>query len=241
MVNKSHGLSKHPLYQAWYQMIQRCENPADRQYPAYGGRGIRVCPAWHDLEAFVTWIEVNIGPRPERQTPAGRPAYQLDRIGNDGNYEPGNVRWATFRQQHHNTRTSEAVRERRRQVFGRWQQGQTRHQIADGMGEPYTTVCADVAWIEKRTAQLQVTLRRRKVASRTEAGIRPCDIATELGVTYRTVANDRQWLRAHQERGPDAVAPEPPPAEPAVEPAAAFLAEPEEDADAGPWPDWDAG
>ncbi len=90
-VNTIHGLSRHPLYRTWQSMRQRCENPRAKDYPRYGGRGITVCAGWRDVTAFITWIEANIGPRPDGMT--------LDRADNDGNYEPGNMRWATRKQQ----------------------------------------------------------------------------------------------------------------------------------------------
>jgi hypothetical protein len=91
---KTHGMSQHPLYPTWMLMLQRCENPQFHKYPRYGGRGIAVCDRWHDVSQFIVDIEREIGPRPAGCT--------LDRTENDGNYEPGNVRWATPRQQARN-------------------------------------------------------------------------------------------------------------------------------------------
>jgi hypothetical protein len=91
---RTHGLSKHPLYGCWAAMMSRCCSQANRSYHRYGGRGVTVCLEWQDRLAFIEWIEANLGPRP-----AGK---SLDRIDNDGNYEPGNVRWATVRQQSDN-------------------------------------------------------------------------------------------------------------------------------------------
>ena len=100
-----------PLYSTWGSMISRCENPANRAYDNYGGRGIAVCPEWHDCETFVAWILANIGPRPDDRYPSGHPKYTLDRINNDSNYEPGNVRWATGRQQVANQRPRARITE----------------------------------------------------------------------------------------------------------------------------------
>ena len=91
-----HGLSEHPLYMTWANMLARCENPNQTHFEYYGGRGIKVCPEWHDVTAFVSWIENNLGSKP-----AG---YSLDRINNEGDYEPGNVRWATRSEQQLNQR-----------------------------------------------------------------------------------------------------------------------------------------
>ena len=82
-----HGLSRHEHFPRWRNMIQRCENPDNPKYPRYGGRGITVCDAWHDVRNFIDYLESELGPRPS--------GYSLDRIDNDGNYEPGNLRWAS--------------------------------------------------------------------------------------------------------------------------------------------------
>jgi Staphylococcus phage HNH endonuclease len=89
-------MSKHPLYQTWQQMMYRCYNPNSARFQHYGGRGIIVCQQWQDLDVFIDWVECNLGPRPLR--------HSIDRIDNDGNYEPGNVRWATIQMQNQNRR-----------------------------------------------------------------------------------------------------------------------------------------
>ena len=80
------------LYNRWLLMRRRCSDPKDKRYARYGGRGIRVCDEWqHSFEAFAR----DVGNPPV-------PGYSLDRINNDGNYEPGNVRWATASEQARN-------------------------------------------------------------------------------------------------------------------------------------------
>lgn len=97
--NKTHGLSrKHPLYSLWLNMRGRCNSPRHKRYADWGGRGIRVCDRWNkDFLAFIEDVYAEIGPKPG-------PEYSLDRIDNDGNYEPGNVRWATALEQNRNKR-----------------------------------------------------------------------------------------------------------------------------------------
>lgn len=92
----THGMSGHELYQTWASIMDRCENPATWEFCYYGGRGIRVCERWHDVRHFVADVEEEIGVRPSGMT--------LDRVRNNGHYEPGNVRWATWPEQIQNRR-----------------------------------------------------------------------------------------------------------------------------------------
>lgn len=81
-----------PEYMARTKMIMRCENPKDPKFPSYGGRGITVCRAWR--ESFAAFFR-DMGPRPSA-------SHSLDRVDNDGNYEPSNCRWATKTEQSRN-------------------------------------------------------------------------------------------------------------------------------------------
>jgi len=83
--------TRHELYARWKKMHQRCQNLNDSNYPRYGARGITICPEWYDFWTYVS--DVGQCPGPE---------YSVDRIDNDGNYEPSNIRWATPKQQANN-------------------------------------------------------------------------------------------------------------------------------------------
>lgn len=86
------GRSTSPEFNSWLAMRQRCSDPKHEKFPTYGGAGVKVCDRWAaSFEDFLT----DMGPRPEGTT--------LDRYPNaKGNYEPGNCRWATYKEQAQN-------------------------------------------------------------------------------------------------------------------------------------------
>jgi hypothetical protein len=82
---------KHPDYNVWRKMRQRCNDPKYEYYPHYGGKGVKVCARWDSFANFIA----DMGPRPT-------PKHTIDRINNDGNYDPANCRWATMAEQNRN-------------------------------------------------------------------------------------------------------------------------------------------
>lgn len=110
-----------PEYRAWIKIHQRCENPRDKNYSDYGGRGITVSPDWRTFETFFAAV----GARPS-------PLHTLDRVRNNEGYYPGNVRWATRKEQSRNRRTSWfIVALGQRRTMGAW---------AELSGIPYGTI-----------------------------------------------------------------------------------------------------
>lgn len=107
-----HGMcrpdNKHELYNTWAGIMTRCYKPNARAYRWYGALGVTLYEPWHDFPTFVAGVVAEIGPRPPGTYtgPKGlvRPVWTLDRVNPEGNYEPGNIRWATMAEQARNKR-----------------------------------------------------------------------------------------------------------------------------------------
>ncbi|TXJ78613.1 hypothetical protein E2C11_16535 [Streptomyces lavendulae] len=105
-----HGQSDNPLHKRWRNMLDRTGNPEHPAYPDYGGRGITVCERWRAFENFAA----DMGPTFSSDL-------SLDRIDNDGNYEPANCRWATLHEQARNRRDNRTITWRgRTMVIAEW-------------------------------------------------------------------------------------------------------------------------
>ena len=124
-----HRMSRTPIYRIWVAMIQRCENPNDKAYKDYGGRGIKVCERWRKFENFYA----DMGNRPEDKS--------LDRWpDNDGDYEPDNCKWSTYLEQAQNKRPMSCGNAKRRWFFaydsntGNWFEDNNQSQFAKEHG-----------------------------------------------------------------------------------------------------------
>lgn len=147
-------------------MLERCRNPRHSAYPNYGGRGITVCERWRRFEKFFE----DMGPRPS-------PLHSLDRINNDGNYEPFNVRWALPSEQGLNKRDT-----LRLPAFG---ETKTMREWADGLGLTVLVIKSRI----RRGDSPEMALRAREVVGKR---------APLLGYTGTPMSSARSpfWQRA---------------------------------------------
>ena len=106
--NTTHGMARTREYNIWEGMKNRCQNKTHPDYPNYGGRGIKVCSRWMSFENFFFDMGVSHG-------------LSIDRINNDGNYEPSNCRWATASEQNLNRRICKTNKSG---VTGVWKDGE---------------------------------------------------------------------------------------------------------------------
>jgi hypothetical protein len=128
--NTVHGKSYDRVHKIWDGMLQRCTNPKQKGFHRYGGRGITVCDRWRSFENFLA----DMGEPPQGTS--------LDRINNDGNYEPSNCRWATAEEQANNRRNNRILTmDGRSLTVSQWSrllkigEGGIRHRLRSGMSD----------------------------------------------------------------------------------------------------------
>jgi hypothetical protein len=139
--NLKHGLSKTPEYGVWLTMRRRCDDPNVEKFQQYGGRGIKVCERWQKFENFIS----DMGRRPG-------PEFSIERLDNDGNYEPSNCRWETVQEQSYNKSTTRLLSYKGQEI--------TVHQASKVAGIPKNNIFARLyrGWSVERA--IEEPLRR---------------------------------------------------------------------------------
>lgn len=140
--NTSHGMTNTKTWKVWSSMWERCTNEASPHFKGYGARGISVCERWKEFPNFLEDMGVK---------PAGK---SLDRINNNGNYEPSNCRWADCKTQSRNRRSSVVVNLNGRAVLSA--------EIADALGVDPSVISRRLraGWSAERAATQPVRSRR---------------------------------------------------------------------------------
>lgn len=145
--NISHGYSRTRTYQIWCAMKRRCYSHLCKEYENYGGRGISICERWRSyFENFLS----DMGECPSNK-------HSIDRIDNNGNYEPSNCRWATSKEQGNNTRRNVRI-----EYNGEMK---TIAEVADLVGIPYRTIYYRIfsyGWNPKMAYSTPVDTKRRR-------------------------------------------------------------------------------
>lgn len=118
-----HRQSNSPTYWSWGNMLRRCNDPKSIAFENYGGRGIKVCERWMKFENFYA----DMGEKPD--------GYSIDRINNDGNYEPSNCRWADRKTQNNNCRSNLIFTDKDGEVL-------TLSQLCEKRGKKYQNIKA---------------------------------------------------------------------------------------------------
>jgi len=125
-----HGLSSLPEYGVWSHMKERCNNPQNKSYKNYGGRGIKVCERWE--KSFLYFFQ-DMGKRPSNK-------HEIDRIDNDGNYEPDNCRWTTRLSNARNKRNNVLSAADVRKIRQLNNNGKTAYQLHKDFNCSYTNI-----------------------------------------------------------------------------------------------------
>lgn len=173
-----HGRSGSSIHNIWMNMRQRCRNPKNKRYWEYGGRGITVCDRWQIFENFLA----DMGERPSLK-------HSLDRINCNGNYEPGNVRWATATQQANNTRWNHQILyDGRVQTMAEW---------GREIGIDPQLICCRIerGWTEEMALEIQPVPTKLRLVSHAGETLTVAEWARRTGLPSRTIADrlNRGW------------------------------------------------
>lgn len=126
----THGMSKHPVYRLWQSMKSRCLYPSVQGFKYYGARGISVCEEWQDFEVFSAWALAN----------GYAQGLEIDRLDNDGNYEPGNCRFIPHLHNSQKRSNAKCDLSTAKNAKGLLSEGLPIQSVCDRLGLPYMVV-----------------------------------------------------------------------------------------------------
>jgi hypothetical protein len=124
------GNQERGLYNSWQNMKARCLRKSHPKYDRYGGRGIAVCDEWLGIEGFYKWAIAS----------GWKPGFSIDRIDNDGDYEPHNCRWISMSENSRKKRTTKITFEQAAQIRARVANGESAYKLAKEFGVVHGTV-----------------------------------------------------------------------------------------------------
>lgn len=199
------------LYNRWAGMRGRCRNPRDGSYHNYGGRGITVCPEWEDFPTFHEWATAN----------GYHPSLSLDRIDNDGNYEPSNCRWTDRKTQARNRRHRRMLTHRGRtqpvsvwaeeigittnSLLGRLRIGWSVERALTTPGLPPCGVAEDNPEFHRKETPAMAAKRRRREELRVVAkSMTTVELAEHFGVSLSVILPDLRAVGVKAKRRPPA-------------------------------------
>jgi hypothetical protein len=177
------GKKNSPSYSAWANMRNRCGNPGCSNYKNYGGRGINICKRWEKFENFIA----DMGEKPN--------GLSLERINNNGNYEPGNCRWATDKEQRRNKRKNRLV-----EINGA---SKCLSQWCEELDLKYPNVSARLRrdWTPKQALSLETPPKwfvdMDRLVQLTGQNLSTMQIAKEMGFDYTTIWAAIKRLTSH--------------------------------------------
>ena len=159
-------------YQCWWGMLDRCLNPQNKVFPHYGGRGISVCKRWMNFDKFFE----DMGQRPDNN-------FSIERVNNDGGYNPSNCKWATRAEQAQNTRATKLNPAKVAEIRSRHAAGDSAYRIAKDNKVTVTTilrivrivrrVIPDAATLESELDKADAEIARLRVVIAEYERLRP--------------------------------------------------------------------
>lgn len=124
------GAYHRPIYNSWQNMKSRCLRKSHPKYHRYGGRGIKICPEWIDIQGFYEWSLEN----------GWQPGLTLDRIDNNGDYSPSNCRWVSVSENSRDKSTTKITFEQAKHIRERAANGECEKELAEEHGVVHGTI-----------------------------------------------------------------------------------------------------